>query len=160
MHRGVEGAVVASGLAHTFLRPGVFMSNDLGWASEIRAAGMLGAAYPDAPMAPIAERDIAGVAVAALLDPEAVPATVEMTGPESLSTRDRVATIAAVTGRPVELEELQPDQARERITGALSADAADVILGHLAEAPAVADLLPAPGSALGRRAGHLPRVGR
>lgn len=73
-----------------------------------------------------------------------------MTGPESLSIRQRVATIAEVIGRSIENLELTPAQARERMTRFLPADAADIILGHLEEAPAVAPTAPAPGSVLGR----------
>ncbi len=120
------------------------------WAGEIGSAGTLGTAYPQAPMAPIAEHDIAAVAVAALLDAGAVPATVEMTGPESLSIRARAATTAEVTGRPVEVLELTPEQARDQMAQVISADAVDIILGHLAEGLNVADILPVPASLPGR----------
>ncbi len=152
MHRAVEDAVVASGLAHTFVRPGAFMTNDLAWAREIRAAGTLSTAYPDASMAPVAEQDIARVAVAALVDPAAVPATVEMTGPESLSIRARAAAIATVTGGSIEVVELTPEQAREQMAQVMGADAIDIILGHLAAAPTVALTVPAPATTLGRAA--------
>ena len=150
MHRAVEDAVTASGLAHTFLRPGAFMSNDFGWAQEIAGAGTVSTAYPDAPQPPIAEQDIAAAAVAALLDPAAVPPRIEMTGPESLTIRQRVAVIASVIGRPIEVVELTPDQAREQMGRFLPAEAVEVILGHLAEASATAPTAPVPTSILGR----------
>ena len=151
MHRAVEDAVTASGLRHTFVRPGAFMSNDLAWAPQIAATGRLSIAYPEAPQAPVAEQDIAAVAVAALVDPGTVPRAITLTGPESLSIRRRVATIADVVGRPIEIDELTPTQAREQMARFMPADAVEIILGHLAEAPDVEPTTPAPTPVLGRK---------
>jgi uncharacterized protein YbjT (DUF2867 family) len=68
IHAECEQAVAESGLPWTFLRPGAFMANDLNWAAGIKAAGVVRGPGGDVSSAPIDERDIAAVAVRALLD--------------------------------------------------------------------------------------------
>src|SRR2546429_1771986 len=60
-HAEIEQALVDSGLAWTFLRPGGFAANTLQWAPQIRATGVVAAPYADASLAPIHEADIAAV---------------------------------------------------------------------------------------------------
>ena len=68
LHRDGERQVQASGIAWTFLRPGMFMSNTLGWAPTIKAQGAVYSPFGDGKMAMIAPRDIAAVAAEALTD--------------------------------------------------------------------------------------------
>nr|MDT0665815.1 NAD(P)H-binding protein [Micromonospora sp. DSM 115978] len=44
-HADVERLLVASGLGWTFLRPSGFATNNLGWAEEIRSAGVVREAF-------------------------------------------------------------------------------------------------------------------
>lgn len=101
----VERAVAASGLDHTFLRPGGFASNAARWSWGVRADSAVPLPYPDAVQAPVHEADIADVAVAALTGDTLVDATPVLTGPERLTLREQVATIGAVVGRPVSVIE-------------------------------------------------------
>lgn len=97
----VEEAVVRSGLAYTFLRPGGFASNAARWSWGVKGESAVPLPYPDAVQAPIHEQDIADVAVVALTTDALVGAAPVLTGPERLTLREQVALIGDVIGRPV-----------------------------------------------------------
>ena len=64
----LEQAVIASGLEWVSLRPNEYASNFLGlWAAQLRSGNVIRAPYGASQHAPIDERDIAAVAVEALL---------------------------------------------------------------------------------------------
>jgi uncharacterized protein YbjT (DUF2867 family) len=116
LHAGVERLIEESGVEWTFLRPGMFAANALSWwAPQIRAGDVVRWPYPAAPTAPIHERDIAAVAVRALLEPGHAGAEYVLTGPESLSHLDQVTTIGEVIGRRLRYEELSAEQARREL---------------------------------------------
>jgi uncharacterized protein YbjT (DUF2867 family) len=116
MYAEIERVIEASGLRWTFLRPGMFAANALRWwAERIRAGGVVRWPYADAPTAPIHERDIAAVAVRALLEEGHDGAEYVLTGPQSLSQREQVVTIGEVIGRPLRLEELSSEEARREL---------------------------------------------
>jgi uncharacterized protein YbjT (DUF2867 family) len=144
VHAECEYAVVSSGLPWTLLRPGAFMSNDLGWAAEIRATGVVRAPYGQGSTAPIDERDIAAVAVRALLDGDEPGRTYPLSGPESLTVADRVALIGAAIGRDLHFEELSPEQAHEQWSAFMPAEVVDGLLAvFAATVGAPAPVLPA-----------------
>jgi uncharacterized protein YbjT (DUF2867 family) len=117
LHAEIERTIQASGLGWTFLRPGMFAANAVGWwAQQIRAGNVVRWPYADAPTAPIHERDIAAVAVRALLEPGHEGAEYMITGPQSLTQREQVETIGEVIGRPLRLEELTPDEAHRELS--------------------------------------------
>ncbi|EFL09177.1 SDR family oxidoreductase, partial [Streptomyces sp. AA4] len=62
----VEDAVRGGGFDWTFLRPGAFMTNSLGWASCVRERGEVRSVYPRATQTPIDLGDIAAVAAQVL----------------------------------------------------------------------------------------------
>jgi len=97
----VEEAVVRSGLAYTFLRPGGFASNAARWSWGVKGESAAPLPYPDAAQAPIHEQDIADVAVVALTTDALVGSAPVLTGPERLTLREQVALIGDVIGRPV-----------------------------------------------------------
>jgi uncharacterized protein YbjT (DUF2867 family) len=132
-HIVVERALEASGMAWTFVRPGAFAVNTLQWAESIRAEGVVRAPYPEANVAPVHEKDIAAVAVRALLEDGHEKAAYAITGPESITQRRQVELIAAAIGQPVRFEELDPAQVRKQMAAWLSPQVADVLLGYLAE---------------------------
>jgi uncharacterized protein YbjT (DUF2867 family) len=116
VHAGIERLIEESGLRWTFLRPGMFAANALSWwAPRIRAGNTVRWPYAAAPTAPIHERDVARVAVRALLDPGHEGAEYVLTGPESLTQLEQVTTIADVIGRPLRYEDLSPDEARREL---------------------------------------------
>lgn len=144
-HRAAERAVERAGLSHTFLRPGPFMGNDLVWAPEVRTTRTVSVPHLDAASAPVDERDVAGAAVAALQDPHLLPDRLLLTGPESLTQRERIVLIGEAIGVPVRPVELSPAEARVRWAG-LPDGGADHILDILAHAPATAPVAPEPGA--------------
>ncbi len=116
LYAEIERLIMASGLRWTFLRPGMFAANALGWwAPQIRAGDVVRWPYGDAPTAPIHERDIAEVAVHALLEEGHDGREHVLTGPESLSQREQVATIGDVIGRSLRFEEISPEEARREL---------------------------------------------
>ncbi|TCR19570.1 NAD(P)H-binding protein [Streptomyces sp. BK205] len=115
MHLSVEQAVERSGLARTVLRPGAFASNALQWAPAIRESGEVRIPYAESTLSPIHERDIAAVAVQALLTDGHEDATYELTGPESMTQRRQAELIGAATGRPVTVVDLVDGAARAQL---------------------------------------------
>lgn len=114
MHADIERSIEASGVEWTFLRPGMFAANTLlWWAPQIRAGNVVRWPYGDAPTAPVHERDIAAVAIRALLDGGHNGKDYVLTGPESLTQREQVMAIGEVIGRPLRFEEMTPDEARQ-----------------------------------------------
>ncbi|WP_158104049.1 NAD(P)H-binding protein [Amycolatopsis pretoriensis] len=112
-HRDVERILETSGLRWTPIRPLVLANNALGWASSIRDAGVVRLPHPEAATAPIHERDIAAVAVAALRDPGREGVSDLLTGGALISQRRQVDVLAEATGQPIRVEELTPAQAQE-----------------------------------------------
>ena len=117
-HVAAEQALIASDLEATLLRPGAFSSNALAWASDIRERGVVKHAYPEARTTPIHETDIADAAAVALTAPPgSAPrgGAVDLSGPESLTFREQVATLDRELDRTVELVEIGPAELRDRM---------------------------------------------
>jgi uncharacterized protein YbjT (DUF2867 family) len=138
LHAENERLIEASGLRWTFLRPGMFAANALlWWAPQIRQGNIVRWPYAAAPTAPIDERDIAAVAVRALLEDGHDGAEYVLTGPESLEQREQVGILGEVIGRPLRYEEMSPEEALRELP---------------APAPVVTMLLNAWAAALGQPA--------
>jgi len=154
-HLDVEEAVEASPMTWTHVRPGMFMTNTLGWAEAVRTEGVVREPYPEATAAPIHEADTAAVAVAALLDPERhAGRAYALSGPEALSQRDRVRVLGEVLGREVRFEELSREEARTRMLArpGVPERFVDGLLGMLAASSGVREgvVLPGVQEVLGR----------
>jgi uncharacterized protein YbjT (DUF2867 family) len=106
-----------SGLEWVSLRPGSFASNTLtAWGAQIRAGDLVRGVYAAFSVAPIHEGDIAAVAARALLTDELVARRgrrLELTGPQSLTHEEMVATIGEVTGRPLRYQEVPLEAAAQ-----------------------------------------------
>ncbi|WP_086820114.1 NAD(P)H-binding protein [Allokutzneria sp. NRRL B-24872] len=133
-HVVVERAVEASTMDWTFVRPGSFSANTLQWAHSIRAEGVVRAPYGDAQIAPVHEKDIAAVAVRALLDDGHAGKAYELTGSEAMTQRRQVELIGEAIGRPVRFDELTPEQAREQMARWAPVEVIDSLLGYLRDA--------------------------
>ncbi|NJP95947.1 NAD(P)H-binding protein [Nonomuraea sp. FMUSA5-5] len=120
----IEGLIRRSGLGWTFLRPGGFAVNTLGWADQIRQ-GVVRWPYGQASRALIHERDIAAVAVHVLTSAGHNGAAYAITGPKELTQAEQVKVIGEAVGREVRWEEQPPEEAREQLM-ALWGDAAFV----------------------------------
>jgi uncharacterized protein YbjT (DUF2867 family) len=136
LHAEIERLIEASGRQWTFLRPGMFALNALGWwAPQIRGGcDVVRWPYVAALTAPIHERDIAAVAVRALCDDGHAGAEYILTGPQSLSQSDQISTIGDVIGRSLRLEEIPPEDARTELLTLMPA----VIVNMLVDAWAAA----------------------
>ncbi|MEI7056484.1 NAD(P)H-binding protein [Nocardioides sp. CCNWLW239] len=112
----LEEAVRSSGMEWTILRPGGFASNALAWVPMIKEMGAVHAPYADVALPAVDPLDIAEVAAAVLTEDGHAGRTYEITGPVATTPRERVAAIAAATGRPIELVELTPEEAHRQMS--------------------------------------------
>jgi uncharacterized protein YbjT (DUF2867 family) len=113
---GLEHLIECSGAEWTFLRPGMFATNTASWwGPQVRAGNTVRWPYADAPTAPIHEKDIAEVAIRALLDSGHDGAEYVLTGPASLSQREQVKIIGEVVGRLLHYEEISPETSRHEL---------------------------------------------
>jgi uncharacterized protein YbjT (DUF2867 family) len=113
-HIAVERALDEAGLDRTFVRPGYYATNALRWQS-IRTGRVLRTAFPEAVTSPVHERDIAQVAVRALLDDKHRGAAYPVLGAGPVTVREQVASIAGALGEPVRLEEVDVDTYRAQL---------------------------------------------
>ncbi|GLI03718.1 NAD(P)H-binding protein [Phytohabitans aurantiacus] len=128
----VEDAIRRTGVDWTFLRPSGFATNTLAWAAAIRAGAPVRIPYPRAARSLIHERDIADVAVRALTEPGHVGAAYVLTGPAAITQAAQVRILGEVAGRPVQLEEIAPDEARAAMLSWADSDFADQALAYWA----------------------------
>src|SRR6185369_16849847 len=104
-HLPVERAAEELSPEWTHVRPGEFMLNKLFlWGPSIRTEGVVYEPFPEAAWWPVHERDVADVAVTALLRDGHHGKAYDLSGPELLTRRQQVDAIAAATGRDVRLE--------------------------------------------------------
>jgi uncharacterized protein YbjT (DUF2867 family) len=102
IHRRIERAVEASGIAYTFLRPGSFMQNFVTYQGEtIRTENAFYLPCGDAREAFVDARDIAGVAAQALIHDGHEGKAYDLLGPEPLTYADAAAKLSAALGRTV-----------------------------------------------------------
>jgi uncharacterized protein YbjT (DUF2867 family) len=116
-NKEVEDAAVASGLAWVSLRASSFAANTLrAWGAQIRAGDVVRYPYTNFAEALIHERDLAEVVAHALRSDDLVARRgrrLELTGPQSLTHQQLVATIGEVLGRPLRYQELPPEVAKQ-----------------------------------------------
>ena len=127
-HEAGEKAFRESGLAWTFLRPVTFMANALAWIPSIKAQGKVFLPHGHGKTAPVHQRDIAAVAVAALTNAGHEGKSYSLTGGEALSAAEMVAVLSEVLGRPIEYVATSEDAAR---AGMLKAGMPQVVIDAL-----------------------------
>jgi uncharacterized protein YbjT (DUF2867 family) len=111
----VEKAIERSGVDWTFVRPGGFATNTLGWADMIRSEGEVRWPYGEAARSLIHEKDVAAVAVRALLSDDLLGERPELTGPANITQADQVALIGEAIGREVRWVEVPSGLARQEL---------------------------------------------
>ena len=132
---GDQDAFRVPGLQWTFLRPGIFAANALGWwAPRIRAGDIVRWPYLAVPTAPIHERDIAAVAAHALCDSRHAGADYVLTSPESLTQFDQLSTIGRATGQSLRIEEISPEEARRELLPLMPLPVINILLDAWAAA--------------------------
>lgn len=110
-HLPGEQALESSGKAWTILRPSVFMSNTAAWIPQIQAGDRIPNYTGSGRNGVVDPRDIAAVAVEALVAGGHDKQIYTLTGPEALSTPQQVAQLAEVLGKPLETIDISPEQA-------------------------------------------------
>ncbi len=131
MHRTIERAVEASGMAWTFLRPNGFMQNfaqDM--AESIKAEGVIYQPAADVKISHIDVRDIARVAARVLTEPGHEGRAYELSGPEGMSYHDAANILSRVLGQKITYIALTDDAAR---AGMLSAGLPDFYAGTIVD---------------------------
>ncbi|MEW2144094.1 NmrA family NAD(P)-binding protein [Micromonospora vinacea] len=123
-----EQAVADSGVQWTRLEPQEFMSNTLTWIDSVRSEGVVREPY-DFPSALVHEADIGAVAATALLEDGHAGRAYNLTGPQSLTPRERIAVLSRAVGREVTFVPITHEQAVDRLTatGVSRADAEYVV---------------------------------
>lgn len=111
----VEDLVQRTGLEWTFLRAGGFATNTLEWAEQIRTGDVVRMPFPAAGRSLIHERDIAAVAVEALLDDRHIGQKYLLTGPETLTQTEQLQLIGDAIGRRLRVEEQTAEEARQQM---------------------------------------------
>ncbi|MFC0628645.1 NmrA family NAD(P)-binding protein [Kribbella deserti] len=114
----IEQLVRKAGLDWTFLRAGGFAANTLEWSEQTLRGDEVHLPYTEAGRSLIHERDIAEVAVRALLD-RRVGETLTLTGPETLTQREQIRIIGEVIDRPLRVVEVSPEVARAHLVAQL-----------------------------------------
>ncbi|MGW0659134.1 NAD(P)H-binding protein [Streptodolium elevatio] len=130
----VEAAARESSLSYTYLRCADFAANSAAWAPQIRSGDVVRGAYAKASTSPIHERDIAEIAVEALLKDAHSGRAYVLTGPESLAQHDKVRIIGETLGRALSFVELPAEAVRSAmLTQGLPDEIPDRLLGSLAD---------------------------
>ncbi|MFE3223555.1 SDR family oxidoreductase [Nocardia sp. NPDC059228] len=114
-HRELEQRIERTGLEWTFLRAGMFAANTRQWAGQIRAGEVVRAAYTDALIAPIHERDLAAAIVRALLSDDLLSTAPVLTGPELVTQAEQAKLIGEAIGKPIRFEPVDPSDARDHM---------------------------------------------
>ncbi|MFD5898810.1 MULTISPECIES: SDR family oxidoreductase [unclassified Streptomyces] len=124
----VERLLKDSGMTWTILRPTQFASNALWWAATIRERETVRVPYADVGLPTIHPADIASVARVALTEHGHRGHTYALTGPERITARQQVATIATVLGRDVPLAGISRAEAHRTMAAFLDDESADAVL--------------------------------
>jgi uncharacterized protein YbjT (DUF2867 family) len=124
----VEQLLKDSGMAWTILRPTQFASNALMWAGTFRERQTVRMPYADTALPTIHPADIASVARVALTEPGHRGRTYALTGPERVTARQQVESIAAALGRKADFAEISREEAYAHMAAVFGAEAADAVL--------------------------------
>ncbi|MFJ2557464.1 MULTISPECIES: NAD(P)H-binding protein [unclassified Streptomyces] len=116
-HLPGEEAVRASGMAWTLLRPSSFASNALAWARSVRTGEPVPNMTGTGAVGVVDPRDVAAVAVEALVSAGHDGRAYTLTGPESLSVPEQTARLGRILGRAIGTVDVPPDVARAQLLG-------------------------------------------
>lgn len=112
-HYAIEQHIAGCAVAHSFVRPNLFMQVLLGSAASVAAEGAVYAPAADGAISFIDARDVAAVLVAEVRRDDAPSAVREITGPGALSYGQVVQTLGTALGKPVRYVPVEPSAARE-----------------------------------------------
>ena len=130
VHRLVEKAIEASGMAWTFLRPNSFMQNVVTYMSNtIKAEAAFYSASGEGKISHVDVRDIVAVAVEALTEPDHARKAYTLTGPDALSYDELANELSKAVGRLIRHISLSPaDLKNAMLVEGMPAEIADRML--------------------------------
>lgn len=117
-HGAVEKAIEDSGIAWTFVQPASFFQNYGAYADTIKNQNAFYAPLGQGKVSLVDARDIAAVAVAALIRDGHANKKYVVTGGESLSNYDIARIFSEVTGREIAYVDVPEEQARQQMLDA------------------------------------------
>ena len=100
-HAAVEQKIKDTGLQYTFLRPNLFMQGLLGFADLIKYQQKFFATAGDAKISLVDTRDIASVALNALLSRDNESKIYNITGPEAISHKEIAEILSEALGKEI-----------------------------------------------------------
>lgn len=115
-HRDVEQAIEASGIEWTFLRLLFPAINSLTFAMQLQDGDVIRAPYTEAAFSAVHERDVAEVAARILIGGGHAGRAYDLTGPESLTQARQVRVLGETLGRPLTVEDLDPEPVLEQMS--------------------------------------------
>jgi uncharacterized protein YbjT (DUF2867 family) len=127
-HLDVEKALAASPIESTFLRPGSFASNALGWSWAIKSAGAVNLPYPHAHTDPIHEADVAEAALAVLTEARLRGQSYTLSGPQSVTFSEQIEQLARATARPITVNVVTRDEWKKEMAEYIPEDFAESLL--------------------------------
>jgi uncharacterized protein YbjT (DUF2867 family) len=115
LHRQAENIIEESGISYTFLRPNFFMQNFINFFSQtIKEQDAFYVPAGDGKVSFVDVRDIAGVAVQALLnESKHGRKAYNITGPNAISYAQAAEILSNEIGRKIKYVDISEDQARE-----------------------------------------------
>lgn len=111
-HAQVEGAIRASGLTFTFLRPNMFMQGLLNFRQTIQQKSAFFAPAGNARISAVDVRDLADVAATALTISNHDNKVYSLTGPESLTFAEMANQLSKAVGRTITFVDVPPQSMR------------------------------------------------
>lgn len=113
-HAAVEKLIAESGVEHTFLRLLFPAINSLTFGMQLQGGDVIRAPYTRASFSAIHERDVADVAVRTLVD--------------------QVAILARTLGRPLVVEDLDPEPTKKQMAQFMDGEFLDALFALMAKA--------------------------
>jgi uncharacterized protein YbjT (DUF2867 family) len=114
-HGRAEQHLRESGVPAVVLQSSFYMSNLFGSADAVRGAGRIFAPLAGAQISMIDPRDVAAVAVSALLTEQHEGKTLLLTGPEAITYERVAAELSAAIGQTIEFVPVPEDAARQNL---------------------------------------------
>jgi uncharacterized protein YbjT (DUF2867 family) len=117
LHRQAEKLIEDSGIPYTFLRPNEFMQGFINFqGTTIKSNNAFYIPAEDAKVSFVDARDIAAVAVKALVDGDKhYNKTYMITGPEALSYHQTAEILSNATGKKIEYMSISEEETREAL---------------------------------------------
>jgi uncharacterized protein YbjT (DUF2867 family) len=117
LHRQTEKMIEGSGIPYTFLRPNEFMQGFINFqGTTIKSNNAFYVPAEDAKVSFVDARDIAAVAVKALVDGDRhYNKTYMITGPEALSYHQTAEILSNATGKKIDYVNISEEETREAL---------------------------------------------